>query len=670
MECGVSQCHTPIKRIANTMNKSIKCNSESEFKLLFEPGKIGNLILKNRLIVTAMVTNYCEHNNIPSERLIRYMEKKAQGGWGLIITEDYAISPQGKGSKNLMGLWSDDQIEPNAEFVKRVHEAGSCLCAQIYHAGRETTEAVIGEQPVAPSAVKEPTMRDIPRELSIPEIHDIIQDFANAAFRAKKAGFDMIEIHGAHGYLVNQFMSSFANKRCDEYGGSIKNRARFAIEVVKAIKDKVGYGYPVSFRLNTSDEVEGGITPKEAAVFAKMLENAGVDLINCSQGMYVSREAIIPPTAVPVANFVENAALIHKSVSIPVAVVGRINDPYLAESILATGKADFISMGRASLADPFFPNKAQRGAVEEIITCIACCQGCTGQSKFGNPIGCMLNPLTGRECEYDLSLALKSKKVAIIGGGIVGCEVAIAAALKGHQVTIYEKSKQLGGQWRIAGVPSGKENFSSFVAWQKSELQRLNVTVVFEWQNELQELLATHPDVIIVATGSLTSLPPIPGLRASSTVCDAREVLSGDIKIKGNIAVLGGGMVGSETADFLAGQGCNVSIIEMTSKIAQDAEISPRKLLLRSLKKRDVFIYTDTKVTKVGSDYVKAIRNGEDILIKDMDALVVALGAQSFNPFSEALQDFDGQVIVVGDAASVKNGLANIKEGFDVGLSL
>lgn len=642
----------------------------NEFKHILAPGKIGNLTLKNRLIVTAMVTNYCNGDALPSERLIRYMEEKARGGWGLIITEDYAISPQAKASKNLMGLWSNDQIEPNARFVNRVHQAGGKICAQIFHAGRQSSYAAIGEQPVAPSAVREPTCNDVPRELTIDEIQGIISDFAEAAVRAQKAGFDMVEIHGAHGYLLDQFMSPFANKRGDCYGGSVENRMRFPLEVTRAVRKAVGKDYPISYRLNVSDEVKGGVFPNGAAILARLLEKEGVDLLNCSQGMYVTREAIIPPTAKEPGCFQDNAKVIRDAVSIPVSAVGRINDPYLADSIIESGKSDFISMGRASLADPWFPNKIMDGRVDEIIKCIACCQGCIGQSMKGMAIGCTVNPKTGYEGAYKELSEENRKKIAIIGAGISGCEAAIAAAERGHEVSLYEQSDKIGGQWNIASVPNDKDDFSSFVYWQKIELDKLKVKTNLEYKGTLQDIIATHPDELVIATGSLSLRPPISGLAKSPVVLDARDVLAGDVAVFGKVIVMGGGMVGCEVADFLATQKCKVTIVEMKDDIAQDAEPSPRKYLMRSLEENGVEVFTNTKVVAVDGNTMTAMRDDEEIIFAGADAIVLALGARSFNPFESELESYRGSVHVIGDAQSVKNGLENIREAYEFGMQI
>lgn len=367
---------------------------------------------------------------------------------------------------------ADGQIESHRKLAERVHAAGGKIAAQIYHAGRETSSAVTGVQPVAPSAVREPSMPETPRELTIPEIHTLVEQFGDCAKRAKAAGFDAVEVHGAHGYLAGAFASPFSNKRSDEYGGTIRNRARFGMEIIRNIKEKCGKDYPVLYRISSVEYVPGGLDIEESKVIARLMEEAGADCIHCSQGVYASTHTIIPPSVFPRAGYVEHAAEMKKAVQIPVIAVGRINDVEIAESVLQSKKADLVTMARASLADPELPNKVLKGRGDEVIRCIGCLQGCIGENGKGNGIRCLVNPLTGMEDEYDLTLAEKAKQVLVIGGGIAGCEAAISEALKGHKVTLIEKNDRLGGQWIPASVPIGKSEFTSFcagrrVCWRK-----------------------------------------------------------------------------------------------------------------------------------------------------------------------------------------------------------
>ena len=480
---------------------------------VFEPFKINQMELKNRMVVSAMVTNYCSEDGMATEKFIAYHEHKAKGGWGLIITEDYAVTPTAGGFKKLPGLWEDGQIESHKKLTKRIHEAGGKIAAQIYHAGRETSSAITGEQPIGPSALKDPTMPETPREMTVEEIHELIEQFGDCARRAKEAGFDAVEVHGAHGYLIGAFASPFSNKRSDEYGGTIRNRARFAMEIIENIKKKCGKDYPVLYRMSAVEYVSGGLEIEESKVLARLVEEAGADCIHCSQGVYASTHVIIPPSVVPRAAYVENAAEIKKVVDIPVIAVGRINDVEIAESVLQADKADLVTVARASLADPDMP-----------------------------------------------------KKVVVVGGGVSGCEAAVSAAMKGHKVTLIEQSNRLGGQWIPAAVPIGKGEFTSLIIWQKQMLDKLGVNVLLNTKADKEMIESYQPDTVIIATGSKPFVPPIKGTD-QDFVTNAHEVLLGNVETGENIVVIGGGLVGAETADMLAEQNKQITIIEMLPQI-------------------------------------------------------------------------------------------------------
>lgn len=636
---------------------------------VFEPIHIGNLELKNRMIVSAMVTNYCTPDGMATEKYISYHEHKAKGGWGLIITEDYAVTPKAGGFVRLPGLWEDSQIKSHKKLTERVHAAGGKIAAQIYHAGRETSSAVTGEQPVAPSAVREPSMPETPRELTVKEIHELVERFGDCALRAKKAGFDAVELHGAHGYLVGAFASPFSNKRSDEYGGTIRNRARFGMEIIRNIKEKCGKDYPVIYRMSVVEYVPGGLELEESKVLAKLMEEAGADCIHCSQGVYASTHVIIPPAVVPRAAFVDNAAGIKSAVSVPVIAVGRINDVEVAESVLESGKADLVTMARASLADPDMPVKVKEGRADEVIRCIGCLQGCAGENGKGNCVRCLVNPLTGMEDEYDLTPAITPKRVIVAGGGVSGCEAAIISAARGHKVTLIEKSDRLGGQWIPASVPIGKAEFTSFLCWQKAMLKKLNVQVLLNTEADEELLKLYDPEVVIAATGSSPLIPKFKGYDQDFVVT-AHDVLLGRAEVGKRVAVVGGGLVGAETADMLSLQCEKVSVIEMMPEIMRDGEPSPSRYIKERFKKYGVDVYTSMKLTEIGDHKIFAEKDGQQIVIDDVDSVIIAVGVRKNASLDDALEKLECQVIRVGDANGVKNGYLGIREGYEAGLNI
>lgn len=636
---------------------------------VFEPIKIREMELKNRMIVSAMVTNYCREDGLATEKFIAYHERKAQGGWGLIITEDYKINPTAGGFKDLPGLWDDAQIASHQKLTKRVHQAGGKIAAQIYHAGRETSSAVTGEQPVGPSALKDPTMPEIPRELTVEEIHLLIRQFGDCAKRVKDAGFDAVEVHGAHGYLIGAFMSPFSNKRTDEYGGCTVNRARFAVEVVQDIRKKCGEDFPIIYRMSAVEYVQGGLEIEETKVIARILEQNGVDCIHCSQGVYASTHTIIPPSVVPKAAYVNNAAEIKSVVSVPVIAVGRINDIQVAENVIMSGKSDLVTMARASLADPDLPKKVMNGQEEDILRCIGCLQGCSAESANGRYVRCLVNPVTGMENEYDLNPVRNPKRVLVVGGGVAGCEAAVASAMKGHKVTLVEKEDRLGGQWIPASVPIGKGEFTTLIYWQKCQLKKYGVRILLNTEADMEMILSENPDVIIAATGSCPFVPPVSGSEQSFVV-NAHDVLMGKVTVGNKVVVVGGGLVGAETADMLAEQGVEISIVEMLPQIIRDGEPSPSMYLKKRLKEAHVNIFTSTKLKEIGYHTVIVECGGRESVIRDVDTVVIAVGVKTERKFLDELEGVNCPVIKVGDANGVKNGYMGIREGFEAGLSL
>lgn len=634
---------------------------------VFEPGKIGGLEIKNRLVVSAMSTHLGNADGTPTEAVTLYHEAKARGGWGLVFTEDLGVTEDAGCDPHVGSLWNDGQIAPWTEFVKRIHAAGGLMGAQIYHAGRQRTLKAYDTQPIAPSAVREPVMGYVPRAMSVEEIHNMVKAFGECARRAKECGFDCVEIHGAHGYLINQFMSTFANKRNDEYGGTLINRMRFPLEVIAAVREAVGPDMPIVFRMNTSDYVEGGIELPEAVVMAKMLEEAGVDALHCSQGMYTSKEHIIAPGFIPVMHYAENVAAIKAAVSIPIIAVGRYNDVYMAETLLRDGKADFITMARASLADPELPNKAKAGREEEIIHCIGCDQGCTGEAAIGGKVNCLVNPHTAKETEYDFSPAAEPKEVYVAGAGVSGMAAAIGAAERGHKVTIFEASDEIGGQWLAAATPPGKTEYNALIVYYRQCFKKYGVEVRLSTPLTKAIVEAGKPDAVILATGSSTMFLPIPGLDNREFVKTAPEILRGKAVPGKNVLVVGGGMTGAETAVFMAVGGSRVTLIEMAPNIITDAVSQPKACLMHHLDKYHVDVHTNTKLTRVGDGAVYAEEFGEPVEFKHIDTVVNAMGVRSYNPLEAELKDCGCKVVIVGDAFKTKNGYKNIREGFTAG---
>jgi len=639
------------------------------FEKLFQPIKIGNLELKNRLIVPPMVVNFCTPDGMVTERFIKYHEAKAKGGWGLITIEQCPVIKAGKGHPGQPGLWSDEHIEGLSKLTERVHAAGAKISVQINHAGRQTMSFITGTQPVAPSAIKDPLLPETPRELTIGEIHEIVKQFGDAALRAKKAGFDMVEEHAHASYLIASFLSPTSNKRTDQYGGSLLNRARFALEVLKSMREKVGPDFPIMFRFSADELIDGGLSIGDTIAIAQMVEEAGINALDVSVGNSFSYRYMVQPSAVSHAFLADIAQEFKKAVSIPVAVAGRINDPFIAESILKTGKADLISMGRTSLADPEFPNKIREGRMDEILYCIGCLQGCTGNVGYYKELVCLVNPVTGREEEYALNKAETSKKVLIAGGGIGGMEAAIVAARRGHDVSIYEKTNKLGGQWIFAAIPPTKTELNTLTIWQKNQLDNLGVKIHLNTEVTDEIIQREKPDTLIVATGAQPIVPNIKGVN-NENVVQAFDVLDSKVNVGNKVVVIGGGLVGSETANHLAAHGKQVVLIEMLDSIAKDGQLPANYFLFKSLEEQKVAIITSAKVAEIKSNSVIYEKDNTVCEINNVDSIILAIGARSVNTLSEKLNGKVNEIIVIGDAKQARKAIDAVQEGFQAGLTL
>lgn len=639
------------------------------FKKIFEPIKIGNVELKNRLIIPPMVTNFCSEDSMVTERFIRYHEARAQSGWGLITVEQTVISKSGKGHPCQPGLWEDEQIAGLQKLTERIHEAGGKVSVQINHAGRSTRSSITGCQLVAPSALKDPVLPESPRELTIEEIHEIIEQFGEAALRAKKAGFDMITEHAHARYLIANFLSPISNKRTDEYGGSLFNRARFAVEVLKSMKEKAGRDFPIIYRFSADELIEGGLSASDTIAIAQLIEKAGADALDVSVGNAFTSRYITQPSMVPHAFVADIARQFKDAVSIPVAVAGRINDPLIAESLLATGKADLISMGRASLADPEFPQKVKEGRLDDILYCVGCLQGCVGSVRKYKDISCLVNPLTGREEAYSVKKTENRKKIIVAGGGPAGMEAAIVAARRGHTVSLYEKSGKLGGQWLLAAVPPAKTECNTLTIWQKKQLADLNVQIYLNTEATPELIEKEKPDAVIVATGAEPIVPRIEGVD-NENVVQAFNVLGSKADVGNKVAVIGGGLVGAETAHHLALHGKKVILIEMLDQIAKDGEPSANYFLLKSLEQNNVDIVTSAKVIKIDAKSLSYERDNKTCQIDNIDNFILAIGAKSVNTLYDKLRDKVKTLIVIGDAKQARKAIDAVQEGYYAGMTV
>ncbi|MBI2866640.1 MAG: FAD-dependent oxidoreductase [Chloroflexi bacterium] len=630
------------------------------FKKLFTPIALGPLSLANRIVMPPMTTRYGNPDGSVSPRIREYYAARARGGAGLIIVEMACVTQDERSMPCQLALWSDELVPGFKALVDAVHSGGSPVFLQLQHSGREAIKGDADGAAVAPSPIR--GGRGVPRELTPGEIGPLVQDFAAAAVRAKAAGFDGIELHAAHIYLIHQFLSPLSNHREDEYGGSVEGRARFALEVLTEARKRVGREFPISFRINGSDFREGGITLDQAARIACLLEEAGATCIHVSGGtvgtihMSTAGATQAPGFLVPLA------AGIKKAVSLPVITVGRITDPLLAEQVLMEGKADLVAMGRALIADPELPNKARAGRLEDVRRCIACCN-C--MRPVEGPV-CTVNPAAGKEAQSAVLPAQKARKVVVVGGGPGGLEAARVAASRGHQVTLYERAEKLGGQLNLAAVPPHKQEVSHFTDYLVSQVGKLGVKVVLGEEATPEALRRAGAEAVIIAAGSRPKGLNIPGAKGSHVV-DAWAVVSGAATTGDRVVVIGGGQVGCETALLLRSQGKQVTTVEMLPELLVGLEPPRvRSDLLWQLKQAGVVVRTGWKAEEITREgVVMATPEGKRAL--EADSIVIAAGALPNNGLAQALDGGPFELHVIGDAAQPRRIADAVREGFEVG---
>lgn len=639
------------------------------YRHLLSPAALGDLKLKNRVFMAPMVRNYAEPDGRANARYVAHVESIAHGGVGALILEASYVSLEGKGFVNELGLHDDAMIAPFRKVTAAAHRHGAMVGVQLYHAGRQTSQKTTGVRPIAPSAVPDPTVNEIPEAMDTARIKAVVEAFGRAAKRAKDAGCDFVELHAAHGYLITQFLSSFSNRRTDKYGGDFESRSRFLREVYAAVRSAVGPKFVVTARISGDEEIPGGITTDEAVRTAQLLESLGAAAVHVSVGNYATyaKGHLIPPMAVPDAPLLPLAKTIKAAIGIPVIAVAKIRLPGLAEKILADGDADFIALGRPLLADPDWVNKAQTGRQKEIMPCIACNQGCISRLFAQQDVWCTVNPETGREREFAKKKG-KRKTVVIAGGGPAGMSAAKTAAKRGHKVILYEKSSKLGGQLSAAEAAPHREGWRELRLALERDVRALGVDVRLRTACTAEAVKKDKADAVIVAIGSTAMTPKIPGV-GRTNVMTSRDVLEGRSKPQGSVVVVGGGCSGAQTAEYLADRGHSVAIVEATGEVAIDAPVDERALLLGRLEDRKVKIHTRTHALSIGDKGVAAEdRDGAKLI--PADTVVICLGSFPNDGVIAELKGVAKDVRLVGDAVEARRVTDAVKEGALAALAL
>lgn len=647
------------------------------FENTFTPMMVGNMWVRNRLVVPAMDSAMFLDDGSVSQRTFDYYGKRADGGYGIVILEIASIDSRGMGMPGEPRLYDDSCIPGLTKLADRIHQGGARAVVQLHHAGRETTSPMIGgQQPVGPSSIPSTVYREQVHEMTTEEVYQMIDSYVKGAERCYKAGFDGVEIHAAHGYMGLQFLSPRTNKRIDEFGGDYEGRAYFLKLIIEGVRKTCGPDFAIITRIDSIENRIGGMVENDSVVLARLLEAYGTDALNVSAGTYSAWDTIVPPPAVDVAWNWHAARRIREAVDIPVMVAGRFTSPYVIEQAIERGDTDFVCTGRQSIADPEFPNKMMSGAVADIIPCISCTQRCMSFNDHSSlqegdwGISCMLNPMSNNRADVRYGPATNPKKVLVIGAGIAGMEAAQIAADRGHHVTVIEKSgaDKVGGQFLIAAYPPYKQDLTRAIRYYKHMCDKNDVSFRFNTKATDELIRNEAPDVLIIATGAIPIKPGISGIDDPKVV-QANDVLLGNVILGNNALVLGGGLVGVETAEFCRDFCERVAVVEMMHQIAPELYMTVRDHLLRRFKQEDIEIFANTKVQKIEGGTVYADRDEKEIEFKGYDNIVLAMGSKENQPF-KVPESLAKEVYIIGDAKKARSAVEAIYEAARVAMKI
>lgn len=606
------------------------------------PVQIGTLTLKNRISMAPVATMYSDEEGFVTDKLIDYYVERAKGGVALIVTEHTGISVAGRGSKHMLMLSSDEYMPGMARLTKAMQDAGAKHALELNFAGRSV----------------------IPADLTEAEMNVIADDWAKAAVRAKACGVNGVIVHMANGYLLHRFLSPRINTRMDDYGGSAVKRARFPEMVLRRVREAVGADYPVWVRMSMTEGVKGGTTIEDSLITTAVMEKAGADALDLSAGAQDSVFRVHPIYYMPDALNMEDAKIIRKHVGIPVISGGKVRDIGTAEKAIAEGCCDMVFIGRPLVADPYLLEKSLDGCLEDITPCLSCCN-CNKSSRAGC-MHCSVNPMVGHEGELPVEKAAAPKTVLVIGGGVAGMQSALTCAQAGHNVVLMEKNSELGGHALHASVPPHKENIALFVTRLAKRVADAGVDIRLNEEVTAENVAQLKADVLVLAAGAAPRIPNfLPGFGTMNNVLTFEDILTGEepLNVGNRVLILGGGEVGAEIADYLAGYGREVTIVEMAPAIISDAVAHVQHDLGLRLKKNFVKVFTGTKVLEFKNNSVVAeLPDGEEEQLDGYDSIVLAMGlVPRTNQMMEILSGRKEKIIKVGDSNRPR-GLADALE--------
>jgi 2,4-dienoyl-CoA reductase-like NADH-dependent reductase (Old Yellow Enzyme family)/thioredoxin reductase len=657
----------------NNVSIFLRLNSNEEKKrdmeYLFTPYRIKNCELRNRIVMPGLASFLIEDDGSITDRTVEHYRRRAAGGPAMVIVEACAVSSEGIVSPHQARIYDDRFVEGLAKIASAMKSEGAVPAVQIHHGGRQTSAKVIKRKPLAPSPIPCPAIRGDVEPLTKDGIQDLVRKFGDAADRALEAGFELLEIHGAHGYLINQFLSQFSNIREDAYGGDTKGRTRFAEEIVREVRNRIGENFPLSFKISAQEFVEEGLTVHESIQILKILFQTGIDIVQVSAGNDATPEWICQPMFMEKACLTDSAEMIKKALDVPVMAVGRINDPFIADEIIGKGKADLVCIGRGLLADPDMPNKAKEGRTGDIRTCIAC-NTCMESIFRRGRVECLVNPVLGREKELALHPADSPKRVMVIGGGPGGLNVAWVAAKRGHHVRLFEKESVLGGQLVFGSETGYKKELLNLINFQKRQIERFGVECFLNHKVTAETVKEEDPDIVILATGSLPSAPPVEGIDESNIVVFFHEVLNGELPHKKKTIVIGGGPVGCEVALHMSEHGCPVTIVEMLPRIGERLESMTRKILIKHLHENNVRIMTEYRLSKVADDGVVVTKGEAEERFLEAERVVITVGNRVDNRLYHEIEPMGYEVHRIGDCLEPRSAKAAIYEGAVLGRAI